>query len=124
MQTHNGAHGSGDVAGHWTQWPYNFAAQGYGYYQFDLTSVLDPADVITAANVVLTQFFNAASWRGWAQSPEGFLLESAGGAWDEMTLDWNSQPSPATDGSFSESVAIDLTAQGVAFPYEHATTID
>jgi hypothetical protein len=97
-------YGGGTNAVQWTQWPYNFAAEGYGLYQFDVNSILGPEDELVAASVSFTHQFNSSVGPSWYPGPEAFVLESVGSLWDEMNVSWFSRP--FADGMYSFAVTI------------------
>lgn len=104
VQYHNGSNGSGTNAGHWTQWPSNFNAEGWGLYQFDVSSIIPPSVEIIGAELVLHQDFRSSAGSNWVSGPETFILESIGAAWDEMTVKWNTRP--AKDNYFSTTLTV------------------
>ncbi len=94
---------------YWTS--HTWSWYGYGYYQFDLASMVSPADVITNAEVTFHHWLisnNSVTPDYWRRGIETFEVKSVGAAWDEMSLNWNNQP--GVDGFFAESATLDVNS--------------
>jgi len=97
-------------ASYWKSW---------GYLQFDV-SALPAADQVTEVRLVFNQYF-ASEYSSWPDGATTNVVQTPLGAWDEMTLTWDSQP--LLDPTIEASVVIPMPA-GVPSRFEREVSLD